>query len=76
MAGQPTRQSRTPPPRNTGLIFGLIKGNQMVKKPLIRPYKTLFLGGVYVGGGWLVDQPLELVFVSGFFKTIRTIVNH
>ena len=30
-----------------GLIFGLIKGNQMVKKPLIR---HLFLGGGMWGG--------------------------
>ena len=32
MAGQPTPPSRTPL-RNKGLIFGLIKGNQMVNKP-------------------------------------------
>ena len=42
----------------------------MVKKPLIRP---LFLGGRILEGG-LVDQPLELVFVSGFFlQIVRTI---
>ena len=36
------------PPRNKGLIFGLIKGNHC----LIRPdHKALFLGGVRGPGG-------------------------
>ena len=39
-----------PPQFDKGLIAGLIKGNQWVNKPLIRPY----LWGGYVRGG-LVD---------------------
>ena len=36
------------PPRNRGLILGLIKGNQWLISP---DQKALFLGGVALGGG-------------------------
>ena len=35
------------PPRNKGLIAGLIKGNQWLISP---DHKALFLGGVALGG--------------------------
>ena len=56
MAGQPTPpEPRTPPPpRNNGLIAGLITGNQWLINPEM---KALFSGGGgYVRGG-LVDRP-------------------
>ena len=47
---QPPPGPRTPP-RNKGLIAGLIKGNQWLISP---DHKALFLGGVRgPGGGWL-----------------------
>ena len=33
MAGQPTPPGPRTPPRNKGLIFDLIKGNQRLNKP-------------------------------------------
>ena len=50
--GWSTNPSNVPPPRNKGLIAGLIKGNLMVNKPLIRP--AISAGGRL--GGVLVDQ--------------------
>ena len=46
-------QRTPPPPRNKGLIAGLIKGNQWLISP---KNKALVLGGGLVRGG-LVDQP-------------------
>ena len=44
-----------PPPRNKGLIFGLIKGNQWLISP---DHKAgYFWGGVRgPGGGWLTSH--------------------
>ena len=44
MAGQPDK-----PPEIAGLITGLLKGNQLVNKPLIRPAISGG-GGVTLGG--------------------------
>ena len=41
------------PPRNKGLIAGLIKGNQSLISP---DHKALFLGGVRIRGGWLTSH--------------------
>ncbi len=49
MAIQSTPPGPRTPPRNKGLIFGLIKGNQWLISP---DHKALFLGGGgYVWGG-------------------------
>ena len=50
MAIQPTPPGPRTPPRNKGLIAGLIKGKPMVNKLLIRPAIS---GGGTLGGGWL-----------------------
>ena len=44
---------RTPPPRNKGLIAGLIKGNQRFMSP---DHKAGYFWGGYVARGGLVDQ--------------------
>ena len=42
-----------PPPRNKGLIFGLIKGNQWLISP---DHKAGYFWGGYVRGGWLTSH--------------------
>ena len=53
--GYSTNTPNVPPPRNKGLIAGLIKGNQWLISP---NHKALFLGGGHVRGGWLTSQKL------------------
>ena len=48
MAGQPTPPGPRTPPRNKGLIAGLIKGNQWLISP---DHKAGYFWGGYVRGG-------------------------
>ena len=83
MAIQPTPPKGTPP-RNKGLIAGLIKGNQW----LIRPdHKAGYFWGGYVAwGGWLTSHenwpPWKRIFdipnseVSSIFRVNPSITPH
>ena len=66
MASQPTPPYRTPP-RNKGLIAGLIKGNQRLISP---DHKALSISGAgYVARGGLVDQPSNYLGATATLKS-------
>ena len=57
-----------PPPRNKGLIAGLIKGNRRLISP---DHKAIFLGGGYVArGGWLTSHDImSLIWTDKWHMT-------
>ena len=65
-----------PPPRNKGLIAGLIKGNRTVFISPDHKGPRLFLGGGYVrpGGGWLTSHEFfkVIAFPSGSFPPLTS----
>ena len=48
----PGPRTPPPPPRNKGLIAGLLKGSQWLISP--KNKAGYFWGGWYVRGGWLI----------------------